>query len=294
MISHRDNLLAIGAMAVSMLAFVTNDTQVKYVSQTLPLGEVMFLRGVATVVLIGIMVFAMGAHRQVPRLADRGLFWRTVGEVAASILFLIALTHLPIAEAIILMQAVPLAVTAAAAVFLHERVGWRRWTAVAIGFAGVLVVMRPGVEGFDAYGLMVVAAVLFVALRDIATRFVPREVPTVLVVAVASVAVMITGAGMGLWEDWRIPNWSEIPWLFGSALCLLVGYWFVIVAMRTGEMAVTSPVRYTVIVWATIYGFLIWGYRPDLYTWLGTALIIGTGLYTIYRERALARRLFSR
>jgi drug/metabolite transporter (DMT)-like permease len=285
-------VLAIGAMAVSMLGFVSNDTQVKYLSDTLalPLGEVMFLRGVLTVVLIGALAYAMGAHRHWRLTAQRAVFWRTLGEVVASILFLTALIHLPIAEATIIMQAVPLAVTAAAAVFLREHVGWRRWSAVAVGFVGVLIVMRPGLAGFNIYAVWVVVAVLFVALRDIATRFVPVAVPTVLIVAIASAAVMVTGAVMGLGEDWRMPAWSEAIWLLGSAVCILVGYWFVIVAMRTGDMAVTSPVRYTVIVWATIYGFLIWGDRPDVYTWIGTALIIGTGLYTIYREQRLARR----
>ena len=291
---HRNNVLAIGAMILSMLGFVSNDTQVKYLTETLPLGEVMFLRGIATVVFIGILAVAMGAHREWRKAAHPGVFWRTLGEVVASILFLTALIHLPLAEATIIMQAVPLAVTGAAALFLREHVGWRRWTAVAIGFAGVLIVMRPGLEGFNSYAIMVVVSVLFVALRDIATRFVPAAVPTVLVVAIASAAVMVTGAIMGLGEDWRMPNWSELPWLIGSALCLLVGYWFVIVAMRTGDMAVTSPARYTVIVWATIYGFLVWGDKPDTYTWIGTALIVATGLYTINRERRLARRSVSR
>ena len=291
---HRNNVLAIGAMILSMLGFVSNDTQVKYLTETLPLGEVMFLRGIATVVFIGILAIAMGAHREWRMAAHPAVFWRTLGEVVASILFLTALIHLPLAEATIIMQAVPLAVTGAAALFLREHVGWRRWTAVAIGFAGVLIVMRPGLEGFNSYAIMVVVSVLFVALRDIATRFVPASVPTVLVVAIASAAVMVTGAVMGLGEDWRMPNWSELPWLIGSALCLLVGYWFVIVAMRTGDMAVTSPARYTVIVWATIYGFLVWGDKPDTYTWIGTALIVATGLYTITRERRLARRSVSR
>ena len=291
---HRNNVLAIGAMILSMLGFVSNDTQVKYLTETLPLGEVMFVRGIATVVFIGILAAAMGAHREWRQAAHPAVFWRTLGEVVASILFLTALIHLPLAEATIIMQAVPLAVTGAAALFLREHVGWRRWTAVAIGFAGVLIVMRPGLEGFNSYAIMVVVSVLFVALRDIATRFVPASIPTVLVVAIASAAVMVTGAVMGLGEDWRMPNWSELPWLIGSALCLLVGYWFVIVAMRTGDMAVTSPARYTVIVWATIYGFLVWGDKPDTYTWIGTALIVATGLYTINRERRLARRSVSR
>lgn len=292
MFSSRDNLIGIAAMLVAMIGFVSNDTQVKLASESLPLGEVMFLRGVATVLIITAIVFMQGHQRHLRLVRHRGVFWRTVGEVVASILFLTALTHLPLPNATIIMQAAPLVITAIGALFLGHIVHWRRWTAIAIGFIGVVIVMRPGFEGFNAYSLLALSAVLFVALRDLSTRTIPRTIPTVLIVAVACVTVMLAGAGMGLvlGEAWQTPDIGEALLMIGAASCLIVGYWFVTLSMRTGDPAINAEFRYSVIVWATLYGFLIWGDRPDLLTWTGTAIIILSGLYTFHRERRLARR----
>lgn len=294
---HRGDLIGIGAMLVAMIGFVSNDTQVKLASETLPLGEVMFLRGAVTVALVGVLVFATGAHRATFRaLGNAAVWWRTAGEAAGAGLFLTALTHLPLPTGTIIMQAVPLVLVAASAAFLGEVVHWRRWLAIAVGFAGVVVVMRPGLDGFNVYSLMALAAALFVALRDLSTRSIPRTIPTVLVVAVACVVVMLVGGGMGVagGEDWRMPDWREAAIILGAGCCLIVGYWFVIVSMRSGAASLSAPFRYSIVLWATLYGYLIWDDRPDLLTWIGTGLIIGAGVYTFHRERLLARRAAAR
>lgn len=278
-------------MCVAMLGFVTNDTQVKLASEHIPLGEVMFLRGLITVTLIGAIVIASGHLRQWRALGRPAVLWRTLGEVVASILFLTAITHMELAHGTTLMQAVPLVVTAASAFFFREWVSWRRWLAIATGFAGVVVVMRPGFEAIDIWTVMVLGAVLFVGLRDLSTRLIPGTVPTALIVFAACIGVTIAGAGMGATVDepWVVPDLSVVPFLFGSAFCLIVGYWFVIFAMRTGDAGASAPFRYTVVVWSTLYGFFIWGDRPDLWTGIGTVLIIAPSVYVFYRERKLVR-----
>lgn len=289
--THRQNLAGIAAMCVAMIAFVSNDTQVKLASEQIPLGEVMFLRGLATMALVGALVIAGGHARHWTAIRRPAVLLRTLGEVAASILFLTALTHIELPHGTTLMQAVPLVVTAASAFFFGEWVSWRRWTAIVVGFIGVVVVMRPGFVAIDVWSLMVLGAVLFVGLRDLSTRAIPASVPTVIIVAIACIGVTGAGGVLGVTVDapWVMPDLSVWPLLVGSAVCLIVGYWLVIFAMRTGDAGASAPFRYTVIIWATLYGFLIWGNRPDLWTGIGTVLIVAPSLYVFYRERRLAR-----
>ncbi len=279
-------------MSVAMLAFVSNDTQVKLATEQIPLGEVMFLRGLVTMALVGVLVVAGGHARQWRAVRRPAVLLRTFAEVAASILFLTALMHIGLPYgSTTLMQAVPLVVTAASAIFFKEWVSWRRWTAIIIGFIGVVVVMRPGFVAIDTWSIMVLVAVIFVAIRDLSTRSIPSSVPTVIIVGIACAGVTVAGAVLGVTVDgpWTMPDFSVVLLLFGSGLFLIVGYWFVIVAMRTGDTGASAPFRYTVIVWATLFGFLVWGDRPDLWTGIGTALIVAPSLYVFYRERRLAR-----
>jgi drug/metabolite transporter (DMT)-like permease len=180
--------------------------------------------------------------------------------------------------------------TAIGAIFLAERVGWRRWTAIVVGFVGVLIVVRPGVSGFSHLALLALGAMFFVTLRDMVTRVMPTGMPTLLVAGLTSVVITITGVGMGLGEDWVVPDLSTLGLLLGAGILITVGYYAAIIAMRHGDVAVVAPFRYTVIVFAIIVGYLVWGDVPDLLTLAGTAIIIATGIYTFYREHRLALR----
>lgn len=286
----RDNARAIVAMAAAMTAFISNDTFVKLAGDTLPIGEILFLRGALAVLLIGWLVVARGEHRQLATLRHRTVAWRTVGELGATFLYLTALFRLPIANATVLMQTVPLASVAAAAWFFGEKVGIRRWSAVAIGFIGVVIVMQPGVGSFNAYTLLVLAAVGFVTLRDLITRAIPGNLPILLLTAATSAVVGVAGLCVGFFEEWSWPSPIAWSYLAGSAITLSIAYYLIVVAMRTGDVGVVAPFRYVVIVWAIILGFLVWGDRPNQLTLIGTAIIIATGVYTFHRERVLSRR----
>lgn len=289
MAPFRDNLRGILAMTAANLSFLLNDTQVKVVGETLPLGEMVFIRGLFASILIGALAVYFGLHRYIGLLLHKTVIWRTIGEMGATILFLTALLHMPIADITAVLQVIPLAITAAGAIFLAEAVGWRRWTAIAVGFAGVLIVLRPGGEGFNLYGLLALGAMLFVTMRDMVTRVMPAATPTFLVGAFTSVAMTVLGAGMGVAESWAMPTAFDLLLMFGAAAFIAVGYLTAIVAMRHGDVAVVAPFRYSVIVWAIIVGYLVFGDVPDLPTLAGTAIIIVTGIYTLYRELALAR-----
>jgi drug/metabolite transporter (DMT)-like permease len=284
-----DVLRGIAAMVASQLAFLLNDTCVKLASETLPMGEIVFLRGLVALLLTGSVLVVLGAHRHLAELADRLVGYRVVGELGAVVFYIAALIHMPIANATIIFQATPLCVTAGAALVLGEAVGWRRWAAIGIGFLGVLVVVRPGLSGFDAYGILVLIAVLFVTGRDLATRALPASISTILLSFVTTAAVTVAGATFAIFEEWKRPSAASFAEIVAAAALLSVGYITVIIAMRRGDMSVTASFRYTAVVFAIVSGFLVWGDVPDGLTIFGSLVIVLTGLYTLYREHRLAR-----
>ncbi len=284
-------LQGIAAVVLSQLAFVLNDAFVKLAGDALPMGQIVFLRGIIATVLIGAFVAALGLYRQLPLLFNPLILLRTIGELGGTFFYLIALFNMPFANVIIIFQAVPLSAAAGAALFLGEAVGWRRWTAILVGFAGVLVVVRPGLAGFDLYGLLVLVSVLFVTARDLATRAMPVGLPTILVTFVTAVVVTIMGAVMGFSEHWVRPTGTQVLQLASAAILLSVGYFTIIAGMRIGDISVTAPFRYVAVVFAVLVGFLVWGDVPDGMMLAGSALIIGAGLYTFNRERRLKGRV---
>ena len=279
------SLRGVIAIVASQFAFLLNDTLVKLVSDALPLGQIIFLRGLFAAALLAPLAIATGLHRSLPHLWHRMVSWRVVGELGGTLFYLSALIHMPLANATIIFQAVPLTVTGGAALFLREAVGWRRWTAIVIGFVGVVMVVRPGLSGFDPYGLLVLASVLFVSMRDLTTRAMPAVTPTLLVTLATAVAVAIMGALLGLTEDWVRPSVTHSIQLAGAAIFLSIGYATSILAMRLGEMSVTAPFRYVAVVIAIALGFVVWRDVPDAMTVLGSAVIVSAGLYTLYREQ---------
>jgi drug/metabolite transporter (DMT)-like permease len=189
----------------------------------------------------------------------------------------------------IIFQAVPLAVTAGAALFFYETVGWRRWAAVIVGFIGVMIVVRPGLEGFDIFGLLVLVSVFFVSFRDLATRAMPAAVPVLCLTFATALAVTVMGGLMGLTEDWTMPEPITFAQVAAASILLTIGYVTSILAMRNGDISVTASFRYVGVVFAIAAGYLVWSDVPDFPTLVGTGIIIAAGLYTLYREQKRAK-----
>ena len=288
----RENLRGIASISLCNLLFLVNDTLMKLVSTELPLGEILLVRGIFATAWVAIAVAITGAHVHLRALANWRVFWRTVGEIMSAYLYLIALFQIPIANANTILQVVPLMVTAAAALFLHDEVGWRRWTAIVVGFAGVLVVIRPGLSGFNEFSLLALAAAGFIALRDMATRIMAIGVPTLLIALVTAAAVGVSGPvyAVAVGEHWIVPSWHAIGLIVSASILLTGGYLTAIDFMRHGDIAIVAPFRYTIIIWAVISGLLVWGEVPDTLMVVGTLIIIATGVYTFHRERLLAMR----
>ena len=288
--SASDNARGALFMCLSMAGFAFNDALIKSVSGDLPLFQAIAVRGLLATTLIGIYAWRVGALRFRPGARDARLIaLRAVGEIGGGLTFLTALFNMPIANASAILQSLPLAVTLAAAVFFGEPVGWRRYLAIAVGFAGVLIIVRPGSDGFTVYSLWALASVGFVVVRDLATRRLSAAAPGPAIVFITSFAMTLTAGTLTAATEWRPMELHSLASLGGSALFLLVGYHYSVNSMRTGEIGFVQPFRYTLLIWATVLGILMFGEWPDFWTLVGGGIVVATGLFTFYRERRVAR-----
>jgi drug/metabolite transporter (DMT)-like permease len=286
-----DNSRGIIAMLVSQAGFIINDTLVKVASENLPTGEIMAVRGFMASSVIAFIAWRLGAFPTWSMLANRMVILRTAGEIGATTFYLHALFRMPIANATAILQALPLVATAAAAIFLKEKVGWRRWVAIMIGFAGVLLIVQPGPEGFNFAAFFALAAVLFMTLRDLSTRQLPKHIPSLAITTISAVAIAIMGCVLGIvfQEQWVFPDLLNLGILASASIMLLSGYYFVIVAMRSGDMSVVAPFRYSIVIWAIVLGIAVFGDIPSLMTLAGMGIVTSTGVYTFLRERKLSQ-----
>lgn len=277
-------------MSVAMTAFTVNDACMKAVTETLPLYQAIFLRGILCTAALIVIALRMGGLRISVEPGDRKwLILRTLGEVGGTLTFLTALSHMPLANISAIMQFLPLAVTLAAALFLHEPIGWRRLLAILFGLAGVLLIVRPGTEGFDRWALMGLASVGCVVLRDLATRRMSSAMPSVTVAVAAAVAVTVTAAVLLPAEGWGVMA-PRVAFLLGlAAACLIAGYLMIVVAMRVGDIGHVAPFRYVALVVAIGLGWAAFGQLPDGLTLLGAVIVVLTGIYSFHRERRLGR-----
>jgi drug/metabolite transporter (DMT)-like permease len=287
-----ENLRGAGFMGVAMAAFTMGDACVKAVAEIMPLYQAITIRGLVTIVAmtgLGIATggLALGALARGPGL--RIVTIRSLAEVAATITFFAALMALPLATLSAIMQSVPLAITMAAALFMNERVGWRRLTAIAVGFAGVLLIIRPGAEGFSIWALFGLASVAAVVVRDLSSRRLPPSTPSVTVALCAAVLVTITAAVLSLRTPWQPVTPQAVLLILAAAFFVIVGYIFVIRVMRVGEVSFTAPFRYTALLWAVLLGWIFFDEWPDAITLLGGAIVVASGLFTLARERKVRR-----
>ncbi len=276
-------------MMLAMAGYVCNDAMIKLVSGQLELFQAVFLRGILVSILLGLFCWFRGDFARAGAAINTPLVLRIIGELGGVIFFLTALFNMPIANVTAILQVLPLAVTLAAAFFLGEKIGWRRYGAIAIGFIGVLIIVRPGSDGFTIYALMALAAVCFVVLRDLATRRLPAVTPSVLVGFYTSIAVTVMSALLLPLQQWKPVGGLELAYLAVASLFIFVGTLFSILTMRVGEIGFVSPFRYTIMVWAIFLGVFVFNEYPDFYTLLGTAIVIIMGIYTLYRERLAAQ-----
>lgn len=289
--SGSDNLRGAGLMVLSMAAFTLNDTFIKLVSDAVPLFQAVFLRGLLTTALIAAIAAARGELGiPIARRDWRVIGIRTVGEIGSTVFFLTALFHMQIGSVTAILQSLPLAITLVGAALFKEPVGWRRYLAILVGFIGVLMIVQPGGNGFNGYSLLALGAVGFVVLRDLSSRRLRRGVPSIFVALTAAIAITAVGALGTAVEGWQPVSAGSLALLAGASLFLVAAYLFAVMVMRVGDIAFVSTFRYTALIWALVLGLLVFGEVPNGLTLIGSVIVVGTGIYTLYREGRLSRR----
>lgn len=273
-------------MVASMAGFAVEDMFLKSASRQMSLGLVVTVLG-----LTGMAFFAAWARRRgeavfPAALLTPPLLIRSGFEIAGRLFYALAVALTPLSTASAILQATPLVVMLGAAMLFRERIGWRRWFAVAVGFAGVLTILRPGLVGFDALSLLAVTAMLGFAGRDLATRAAPPALSNAQLGVVGY--LMFTIAGLLLLVilgDAAMPPAPALAQSLAAAVFGIAGYAFLTAAMRTGEVGAVTPFRYTRLVFAMILGVAVFAERPDAMTLLGAALVVGSGLFILTRKR---------
>ncbi|MCG3267564.1 DMT family transporter [Yoonia sp. I 8.24] len=286
-----DNIRGSILMVAAMLGFAFEDMFIKLIADALHVGQILMILGAG-----GGVIFAVLAQRYGDALWSRDLLHpavliRNVGEVIGTFGFVTAVALTPISSASAILQATPLAVTIGAALFLGETVGWRRWVAVTIGLGGVLLVLRPGLDGFDANSLFAVQGVIGLAIRDLATRRVPstvtsRQISTyafLILVPMGAIVLFVSGTTPVM------PGPTDIARLGGAVLVGVIAYYMLVGATRIGQMSLIAPFRYTRLVFALAIGIIVFDETIDALTLLGAAIIVTSGIYTLWREARLRR-----
>ena len=280
---------SIALMVIASGLLTVQDAMVKWIAQSYPVGQVMTLRGIF---VIAIVVFWAMARRRTNQL--RVSNWRlqlTRGTLMAisTFLFVTGLTLMPIADAIAIAFAGPVIATALAALLLGESIRWRRWTAIAMGFTGVVVMLRPTPDLIRLVAVVPLLAALVGAFRDIVTRKMGTGGESTLAIMLVSTAVVTFAGLFTIPFGWVPVDITDMGLFIASALLVGFAQALMIEALRLGEVGLVAPFKYTSLVWAVLLGLLVWGDLPDAWTWVGSTLVVGSGIYIWHRELTLAR-----
>lgn len=282
-----DNLRGAGLMVLAMLGFALEDMLIKLMAASLPIGQIVGMLGVGSALLLALILTLRGEALFTRAMWRPAIALRAIGELIGTIGFVTAIALTPLSSASAILQATPLFVTLGAALFLGETVGWRRWLAILVGFAGVMMIIRPGTDGFDWNSLFAVQGVIGLGIRDLATRRVPQRTSS-LQLSFLAFLVLIPAGAILMWTGQAefAPLAGVVLIYFVAALLIgIVAYYGIVAAMRVGEISFVSPFRYSRILFALIIGMGVFGERPDVMTFVGAAVVVGSGLYTLWRER---------
>jgi drug/metabolite transporter (DMT)-like permease len=281
-----DNRRGIVAMSASVVVFIFNDALIKLASETMPPVQAIGLRGCFATLWCVLALLARGELRHAPKLRERWVVLRGLLEAGAAISYLIALAYIPFAIATAVNLSTPLFLAVLAVLLLGETVGWRRWTAIAVGFVGVLMVIQPRPGDVNVWTWMVVFASLVGAMRDVIARWVPPQVPTLVVSLSSAVTLAVVGCAWAVLDGWQPMSLRGVLLVLGSSLLLAAGYQLLMISLRSrAEFSVIGSFRYASVLWALAIGYALWGDVPNPLAVAGIAVVVGAGLYILHRER---------
>ena len=276
---RRENLRGALAILGATGLFIVNDAMIKLAAEGLPAAQSIGVRGVFATAWVLLALLGTGLWRQLHLAFERRTLGRSALDVGSTFTYLIALFNMPLALAVAIGQTSPLMILALSVLFLRERVPWQRWAAVVVGFAAVLLVVRPGGEGFSWWAALSLLATALNASRDIYTRVIPQRVPSLVITFATAVAVMVTGIVATTMTGWVAMSAAQWALLFGASVFLAGAYYLAIVAMRHGEVSFVGGFRYASLPAAALTGWLVWGHLPDAPAVIGMLVIVATGLY---------------
>ena len=281
-----DNTRGILAMSAAVLVFIFNDALIKLAAESVPAVQAIGVRGVFATLWCALALLVTGAWRQLRWAAHPRIVFRGVLEAGSAVFYLIALFHIPFAIANAVNLSTPVILTVLAVLILKEDVRWRRWSAVIVGFLGVLLVIQPHPGDLNAWTWLALLGTTIGCFRDILVRFLPVGIPTLVVSFTSALVVAVAGCGWAAIEGWQPMNGRAIGFMLGSSLLLAMGYQFVVIALRSrGEFSVIGAFRYASILWALAIGYVVWGEMPNALALSGIAVIVAAGLYILRRER---------
>ena len=290
-----DNRRGILAMSGSVVVFIFNDALIKLATETMPPLQAIGLRGCFATLWCLLALLVRRELRHAHLLRNRWVAARGVLEALAAITYLIALAYIPFAIATAINMSTPLFLAALAVLLLGEVVGWRRWTAIAVGFVGVLMVIQPHPGEVNVWTWMVLFASFIGATRDVIARWVPPQVPTLVVSLSSAVTLAVVGCVWATLNGWQPMSLRGVLLVLGSSLLLATGYQFLMISLRSGaEFSVIGSFRYASVLWALAIGYTLWGDVPNLLAVTGIAVVVGAGLYILHRERVTRRKVVGR
>ena len=287
-----ENLRGALLMTAAMASFAVEDALIKALSREVPTGQLVLVLSLGGALCFAVLLRLRGLPVFSRQLLAPAVILRSLAELFGGLGFVLAITLGDLSTATAILQATPLAVVAGAGLMLGEKVGWRRWTAVGLGFLGVLIVVRPGTAEFDPVSLFALVGVIGLAFRDLVTRRMPKGMPSLMLSMAAYAAMVPGGLLLLLVQGQPMVSPSPLAWA-GMAAMLVIGmgaYMMIVAATRLGELSVIAPFRFSRIVFALILAAVFFGERPDAATYLGAAIIILSSVYAIWRERVAQRR----
>lgn len=274
-----------------MASYTINDVLVKQILQTHPVGEVIFVRGVICTLLLGALALAFGHARQLRRTMSRMLAARSLCDGLSTAGFIAALAHMKLANIAAVLQIAPLIITALSVLLYREVVGWRRWTAIGVGFIGAVLVIKPIPSEFNVWAIVGAASAFAAAVREIQTRQIGRAMPVFVVAFWGTVGITLCGAVFAVAEDWRMFTAGELLQLLVAAVFVGGAIYLLALGFRDADLSVVAPFRYSYLLTSALGGYLMFREVPDGWTVAGAALIVGSGIYALHRESVRRRSL---
>lgn len=275
-------------MILSMACFAVEDTFIKLLSARLPATQILFSVGFGGALITLALAVTLNVNLADKILLNKHVISRTIADLFGALFFTSAMVLIPMSLLASILQATPLFVTLGAAILLGEKVGWRRWSAIFIGFLGVIIILQPGYGSFQLASLLGLAAVLCLALRDVVTRDMATEIPTLTVTFYACLAMGSAGfIAYPFFGTPIMPTTFEAILLVCAAIIGVTGYFLIVLATRKGDVSVIAPFRYSRLLFSLVLASLILGEMLTLPILLGGLLIVSSGIYTFGRERRL-------